>query len=417
MFFRWLAVLAMLLSSGCMSLNRENCACIDTSIADAQAQVDPTRCIGHVRSCYQAIERMDEIGDFSLQAFLNGQPLALELEEACCIAAVNAPIADLIDKERKAACCSIGYNACLDRFLAGQALHRRNKAAATAGQLFLKLVEIHLQTHLIVQSFQRLAELREASRFAAEQGLATDKADKELDANEIDLNRKRLEIEKNQLEITLKLSAILGIERGCLKIIQPIFDLYPVYEPVCLEHEIEEALNRRPDLNAFANDCGTIDPECFNILNQINPSLGIGSQIKKTLVLNRILNNNDPAAATRRQQIQKLKRVRQDLVRVEVADAVVNIESGYRLLVLENEDLQRLRNRMKALDAAGDFNAQDNYIESVQNWVEQQTAQSKRITAAIDFEIAKIKLLEVTGRWTEICGLPGLDAGCNCPAH
>ena len=296
-------------------------------------------------------------------------------------------------------------------------MHLRNKAAGTAGELFLRLVEVHLQKDLVLQTLARLSEFREASQFAADQGLATDQADKELDANEIELKRKLLTIEQNQLQITVNLSALLGIERGSLNIIQPIFDLHPVYENVNVEFEIQTAFSTRPDLDSFSDGCGGVDPECFELLAQLSPAIGIGivSKIKKAILLNRISDKQKCAAPTRRQQLQKIKSARQDLVRTQVTSAVIDIESGYRKLILENEDLQRLEMRMQALESAAEINPIETFVESVKNWMQQQSVRSQRITTAVDFEIAKIKLITSTGRWNEICGIPGLSSSkCDC---
>ena len=417
--FLWFVALAVILSStGCRLMQPpDECSHIDNSIANTTAQVDLANNIGHVRSCYDGIEGLESIGDLSMEGLLDGQSVALELDECCCIAAVNATLADVVDKERKASCCTIGYNGCLDQFLAGTALHLRNKAAGTAGELFLRLVEVHLQKDLVLQTLARLSEFREASQFAADQGLATDQADKELDANEIELKRKLLTIEQNQLQITVNLSALLGIERGSLNIIQPIFDLHPVYENVNVEFEIQTAFSTRPDLDSFSDGCGGVDPECFELLAQLSPAIGIGivSKIKKAILLNRISDKQKCAAPTRRQQLQKIKSARQDLVRTQVTSAVIDIESGYRKLILENEDLQRLEMRMQALESAAEINPIETFVESVKNWMQQQSVRSQRITTAVDFEIAKIKLITSTGRWNEICGIPGLSSSkCDC---
>lgn len=417
--FRWIVLLALILSStGCRLLHRpDDCCQVENPMADASAPIDLSRSVGHVRSCFDSLEELNSVTELSLQSLLNGQSVALELEQCCCIAAINSPLADVIDHERKASCCSIGFNRCLDRFLAGLASQTRNKAAGSAGELFLRLVEVHLQKDLVRQSLARLNEFQEASRFASGQGLATDQADKELAANEIELKRKLLKIEQNQLQITVKLSALLGIDSGQLEIIQPIFDLHPVYEHADLEQEVLIAFSQRADLNVFQNDCCGIDPECFELLAQLNPGVGCGilGQVKKAILLNRIGAQQRCAAGTRRKQIQEIKSARQELIRAEVSGAIIDIEAGYRKLVLENQDLERLRTRMQALDEAAEINPMGTFVESINNWVEQQSVRSQRISVAVDFEIAKIKLITSTGRWTEICGIPTSTAdACGC---
>ena len=414
---RLLVLMLIVSTSGCRYRSQIECAQIDTSIADLKPAIDHSQIKGEISYSFEAISDLKSSPEFSLNQFLNGDSVALDLKQCCCIAAINSPLADVIDKERKASCCTIGFNKCLDRFLDGQATQQRNKAAANAGELFLRLVEIHLQKQLVGESIERLEELRDASAYAAKQGFATAEPDKELDANEIDLHQKLLKIEKNRYELTLKLSAILGLQNDCQKIIEPIFELLPVYEKISANDEIRTALNQRADLAGFSSNCGCVDPECFAILSQLDPRLGIGlvAKLKRCVLLQRLLNRTDPAQHIRKQQIQKLRNARQDLVRIQVNEAVIDIESGYRELVLEQEDLKRLQNRMEALEAAAEFDAMNSYVESVQNWVEQQSVKSNRISTAIEFEIAKVKLLEATGQWTSICGLDGMPHSvCSC---
>ncbi len=414
---RWLVVItAICLYPGCRFTAHRDCCKIDTRVADMQPIVDSQSCFGSVNSDFQGITDLKNTPPFSVKEFLNGSSVALELEQCCCIAAINAPLADAIDRERKASCCTNGYNGCLDRFLAGQALQQRNKAAGAAGELFLRLVEIHLQQELIHKSFARLNELREASRFAADQGLATDNAEEELDANRISLGRKLLHAKKSQLEITTKLSALLQIEPGCLKIVEPVFDLFPVYEEVDVQDEIQLAFTTRPDLKSFSKSCCGVDPECFLVLTQLDPRLGVGlaSQIKKCLLLQQLKLKNAPAQGIRKQQMQELKSARQELIRVAVTDAAIAMETGYRELVLENADLQRLQQREAALSAASELDPQGTFVQSIQNWVLQQSVRSRRISSAIEYEIAKIELLEATGQWIDICGLRPSDSSCDC---
>jgi hypothetical protein len=411
-----IVLLFLTLFPGCRHRIWQQCSCIDTSLADRRLQLNCDNTSGEVSSCFEALEEVDWESTLSINPC--DKSLAISLEECCCLAAVRSHLANIIDRERKAACLTIGYNKCLDRFLAGQSLQQRNRAAAAAGELFLRLVEVHLQTQLLDETRAKLAEWKAASQIAAEQGLATVDADKELDAKEIELDRRAIEARRSHLTLVNNLVQLLDLESDCIEAVEPIYELFPVFEGVDLNVEVRTALEKRPDLSSFrGNPCGGLDPECYSILSQLDPRIGIGvvSKLKKLACLQMLCDRPDPANCVRTKQFQELRTARQQLVKLEVFEAVLNVQASYQKLVLEQKDFTRLQERLQAIEAAAEMDAQGEFLESIQIWVERQEVKSKRTTTAIAYEIAKVKLLEATGEWIEICDLsPQELATCRC---
>ena len=401
-------------ASGC-HFGRRPC-CVDTSVADATAVLHESNKTGEIQSSFDAIESGTENQPLQISQFFGQQSAAIDLQECCCAAAVNSPIADAIDKERKAMCCSGIQNQCVNDFLAGQALMQRNKAASIAGELFLRLVEINLQQELLNESNDRIKELRSASDFASQQGFATVEADNKIDKQEIEIRNQLADLESSNIEVIAKLNAVLGNSLCSPKTIHPIFELFPVYEAVDVCQEIETAFSNRADLAAMnKQQCGCMDTECFSILSKLDPRVGIGvaGAVRKCMLLRKICQLRDPAKCVRKEQFMELKSAREEIVRLQVTEAVLSIQTGYKKLSIENDNVQRLDTRLKALELASQLDSLDAFVNSIEVWGERQKAKSSRISKAIEFEIAKIKLLEATGQWTEICGLSRGNA-CSC---
>ena len=71
------------------------------------------------------------------------------------------------------------------------------------------------------------------------------------------------------------------------------------------------------------------------------------------------------------------------------------------------------------MDAKREINAENAYLEANRIWGELQKEKSKRLTAAIEHETAKIKLLEAQGQLVQMCGYqfaPNEEADC-CPCN
>ena len=133
--------------------------------------------------------------------------------------------------------------------------------------------------------------------------------------------------------------------------------------------------------------------------------------IRKCRLLKNICHHNDRSVGTKNEQYQELKSAQQELVRLEVTQAVLDIQSGYKKLTIAGLDIERLDTRLAALEAGSELEPLPFFLKTIEVWAERQQAKSNQISTAIEFEIAKIKLLQATGQWPQICGL---DAGNRC---
>ena len=72
-------------------------------------------------------------------------------------------------------------------------------------------------------------------------------------------------------------------------------------------------------------------------------------------------------------------------------------KTAFEELTLANQDIERLTERRSILEASQEIDAQNAYIELHKNWVELRQAKSDRITAALEVETQKVKLLQAQG--------------------
>lgn len=399
----------MLVSGGCHhTVNRYvDCNRIDLRHATTIATINSSGAPGEIHVGFDHLAQTTTSPTSGLGVLLAGQPVDVGLEQCACVAAMNSPLAALIDKERKAICCKVGYVQCVDQFLAGQALEQRNKAAADAGELFLRLVDVRLQRKFVDKSFAKLAGFEYTIELTRESGWATAEAEDELNARKIELKKKKNEIDSAELKLVAKLSSILGIDRSQPVSFELNFDVDPRAEDIGLEQAIAKALLDRPELAAMPRmDCCGVNSDCFSLLSQLDPRLGIdlGSPKPKFRWL-ALRQPSDPSCTTRISQWKNFRAGREEMIRQEVVDAVIDIQRYYQELLLENEDLSRLEERLVSIESSAVLGAQAAYLASVKNWGQQQETRSRRVAAAIQYEIAKVQLLAAQGQWAVRCGL------------
>ena len=350
-----------------------------------------------------------------------GQPIVLNLDESICLAAQHAPLAGVIEDERRSIACRLGpenRSRTLEVFLEAQALEQRNKAAGNAGELFLRLVEIQLQDQLLNESDGKLQEFYETLSKAEASGLATANARGQLDALAIELKRKRSDLEIAEPEVIIKLNALIGINDICDFQLQPSHELAPHDARLNLQEETAIALAQRPGLRALQDisDQGA-DIHLETVISQLAPALGmdVNKPLKKRILQRRARNSVDCSSGIRGQQVQQILAARRQQVQIEVAQSVLNIQNNLQQIALAAEDLQRLDSEMKLAESKSEIDAKESFIETIRIWSDQQKARSSRISAAIQLEIAQVRLLEAQGQLASQCGFQlQISSPCMC---
>ena len=389
--------------SGCCGRRPHDCRGIQTL-----PSIDPLSVLsaesGGVSASFDALEND---ADDSLLSFFSAEPLGLSLNEAFCLASRNSSLGNLIDRERKALCCESGCIDCIDRFLAGQAREQRNKSAADAGELLVRLAGIQLQSQIIEQSMQKISDLQQTVDAADENGLATADAQSELDNQSIEVMKSQSRLRTGMFEINTKLNLLLGLDSCCPRLILPShhFDMeHGADDPRQL---IIDALTNRPELNSLSGfGACSGDERCLAILSNLDQRLGISATppVRRLLLCARKGHSQtDCCCHIRQQQLDELRSLREELIRQQVLQHVKDLHLHYENLKLENLNLQRLESEAKSIDSSAELNASEAFIDSISNFAGQQLAKSRRIDSMVEFEVARIRLDKATGAMTVAC--------------
>ena len=376
------------------------------------------------------------------------EPVAITLEEVICLAAKNSELADTIEQERHLLKCRVdelnsvpsdsdhcGSNGCscscsrsrgrgIDLILQGEALEQRNLAAGKAAQAFLGLAQISLQEELIDESRERLAELEKTVAAADEAGFATAEGHATLEKGQLQIDRLESKLAAAQQELNYQLNMLINVGDQQVVVFRPVHDLNPQPFNLDVLQETAFAETNRPGIIAaeavISNRC---DSEgLYRLLSSFDARIGqqLKAQPIKKLLLRRQLielikaaEQPDSTLGQRRGQAGKIVDLRKREARLAAAKAMLDMQSAFEKLAIVHADIQRLDERAKQIDASQKVDARDSYLKSNENMVELQQARSERIEAAIELEIAKIKLHQAQGLLADPCTDAFVSTKCN----
>ena len=112
----------------------------------------------------------------------------------------------------------------------------------------------------------------------------------------------------------------------------------------------------------------------------------------------------DSTLGQRQSQAEKIVNLRKREARMSAAKAMLDMQTAFEKLAIAHADIDRLGEQAKLIEAAHEVESRDSYLKSNENWAELQRVRSERIEAAVEFEIAKIKLLRAQGLVAQSCG-------------
>jgi len=341
-------------------------------------------------------------------------PLAVDLDEVRCAAARNSRLAELIEAQRHALNCRLGdvEAPVLDRLLAAEALEQRNAAAAGAGKLFLKLVEVELQAELLLESAAQLDRLSNTIEDAARAGFAMSNEENELAAARSELQSSQVKLESSRRLLNNQLSELIQVEASEPISFKPVYSLKP--QPVLLDpqSEIAVAEAHRPMIaaleSALSNCAHTSSIEA--LIAALVPALDASQlpPLKRHLLLASLSKSGKSQTAStdpraRQQQIGQIIDAQKSKVRLEVRTALEEIRVATERLSIINENVQRLESAAEVLVLKAELDARQSFREMNRNCSDLQAARSARISTAIEIDIAELSLLEAQGLMAQGC--------------
>ena len=370
--------------------------------------------------------------------------ISISLQEVICLAAKNSELAEVIEQERHLLKCRLdqqsdsddcGSSSCscscpkeqgrgIDIVLQGEALERRNLAAGAAAQAFLGLAQVSLQLALIDESRDRLAELEKTVEKAGEAGFATAKGQNSIEKGRLQIDRMESQLSAAQQQLTYQLNLLINAGEQEVVIFKPVHDINPEKVDLDVLEETSLAESNRPGIVAAES---VINSQCdgeglYRLLSLFDAQ--IGQQLKakpvKKLLLRRQLiellkaaEQPDATLGERQSQAQSIVNLRKREARLSAAKAMLDMQTAFEKLAIVHADIMRLEKRADVIEASQKIDARDSYLRLNENWVELQQARSERIEAAIEFEIAQIKLHQAQGLLAQSCGYSLVSTGCN----
>lgn len=337
------------------------------------------------------------------------QVIQINLPEVIVLAAQNAELADLIESERHAIKCQ--SNSCdansLDMILAGEALEHRNLAAGTAAEIFLGLAQVTMQMEVLESSKQQISELEATIAAADEAGFATADGKNELAKAIVRVNKLESELNAAHQKLTYQLNLLINIDEENPIIFQPVHHLNPQEPAFDVRYEIAIAETSRPGIQGLESalqQSGNGDA-IYRLLGIFDKRIGIklplppSTKLRLRAKLAESLRTaaQDNSGNNRKEQAEQVLKTRRKQARIDAGEAMLGVQTAFEALTLTNQDIQRLIQRQDALDASQEIDAKNAYLEQLKNFANLQQAKSDRITAAIEVETQKIKLLQAQG--------------------
>lgn len=358
--------------------------------------------------------------------------LRIDLLETICLAASNSSQADLIEAERHALRCQSCDRSrpIIDLILQGEALEQRNKSAGLAAELFLGLAQVQLQRELVEESTRHLNNLEMTIEAARDAGLATADGKNELAKGRIRINQSNSDLNAAEQKLQYQLNRLINPDQANSVSFTPVHELNLFNPNIVSSEQTEIAATSRPGIRAL-EIAVTSQPNSeaiYKMLGQFDSILGIRipnrpgvKRLLRRQLMETLAKDEAPDATlqTRRQQVWKIIEVRTQEAKSQTSDAVAQLQHALEKLAIANEDVARLDARQALLKSKLEIDGQGSYLELNRNFIDLQIAKKDRISAAIEFETAKIKLLQAQGHLILKCGydLP-LDAvsttECRC---
>ena len=357
--------------------------------------------------------------------------LKIDLLETVCLAAGNSVQADLIEAERHALNCQSGERStcAIDLILQGESLEQRNKSSGSAGEVFLGLVEVQMQRKLLEESKQHLEKLDATLQAASDAQFATATGKNELAKGRIRVNQAESKLNSAEQNLMYRLNVLINTDSVELINFIPVHELTLTDQKLDARTQAEMASFNRPGIRsletAISNSGG--NDAFYKLLGQYNSLLGIRltppitNRLLRRKMIQKLGQDEAPdrTIKTRMNQFERVIEGKKQEARIQTNDALLQLQRALENVSIINENIARLAAWRQQLTSKQQIEAQDSFVELNQNWVEMQQAKSDRVSAAIEYETAKIKLLQAQGTLISQCGydLPavhGPPVACGC---
>jgi outer membrane protein TolC len=340
---------------------------------------------------------------------------ALTAAECQCLAAANAPLANLgtLDmplasftrSNRHAAMQAASAKSDL---LALRALDERNRAAGDALQRYYQLLEAEASKDAVNRSLEKLDDVLRAVESLRAKGLKVEVDLDQLRTRRIELLDKKAEARLAVQRLNSGLRAMLGVPPEDARRFWPTERLTVSADRIDVDAAVAEGLATRADLALLRTLTSTLSAETLPMVQSALQQAGLaGSGATRRLwaPLARLLGSarQSMELATRSQQLQQLTIDGERAAAEEIRSAAQTVEIRLKQVALAKETLDSQRRRLKALlkkRELGSATPADVLMQRM-TVIEAENDLVRRVVA---WEIAVVKLKQAQGVLVVECG-------------
>ncbi|HTN77137.1 MAG TPA: hypothetical protein VL096_17880, partial [Pirellulaceae bacterium] len=285
---------------------------------------------------------------------------ALEEQNAQCLAAMNASLANLLDQEAEAVaqqrgghlCSQSGSTALSSELLELSATHQRNAAAANSLEAFLRLVEAEAGADNLELRRKELDLMLADITVLLEQGLLTPISKAEVEAQRLELWHRQVDLQATIQKLNGQLEELLGVEIADEARFWPVASLLVTAETPDRTAAVQLALTHRADLAAIRLAASTSGAESTaaarTILQLTGAGLGMAPSTPCCLSLLLLAHGGNCEDAVREQQLDQLRSDRERSIRQETRLAAALVETRLEQIGMTKRRLEFARQHLKA---------------------------------------------------------------------
>jgi hypothetical protein len=352
------------------------------------------------------------------------------LTESQCqhLAAAESTLANLLASERQSVLTgvvgrrdreSVGRSVLAD-VLGLRAIEERNRSAAEALELYYRLAAAYFARDRLDHSLAEIRQWIEELHKAKETGLTISQEDSKLQAQQIQLIDRKVQLDAAIEQLDDQLCQLLGLERDPSQPLWPGAEFAVRVAAVDAEAAVDEGLRSRPDLALLALLNENVDEQTLGAirgaLGRNDPLLGRPAPRKHMISTAVHRARICLEAETRQEQLGQLLDAQRRAAEVEIRRAAAEVDRRLRQIGLAKEKLEqsekalhRLRERREAKGSPGASEVRAAQLEVL-------NAEVDAFQAVVEWKIATVRLKQTQGLLAAECGYALPDASCPmCP--
>jgi outer membrane protein TolC len=333
----------------------------------------------------------------------------LRAEEVQCLAAANAPLANLYASESEAVLaksnrrtrCSAPVTS---RLMAYRAIDERNKAAGAALELLYSLAEAEANRDILSRSIQQLDGAVANLDRLKQSGLKMPLDRTALERQKLDWLDQHIQLNAAVAKMQGQLQQLCGFDIDTNAPIWPQTDLAVTVGAIDAQAAISDGLANRADLGAIKMLGGSLSADTLPAIQ--TGMQGLGAGLGTSMVANRLIGRDSGSEGelqSRQSQLNDAQRELERTISREVAEGVQAVDARLRGIAVAKERCdvwqQRLAQMKGRREADGVTTFDLNAVE-----FEILRAEGDRLHRVVAWKIAQAKLRQAQGLLAVDCG-------------